>query len=289
MIRLCLSLSLLLASYSIAFAQTPGWEPVERALGRTGTLQGNVYRVNMPRSDLNVKINSAKVSPGLALTSWVAFEPVGDQTMMMGDLVLLTTEVPSVLQKVVANGIEVSGLHNHLMGEKPQVMYLHYRAQGDPAALASALKDVLSATTTPTAAPASALSVTRDWSSVENAIGRSGQKKGDIISFSIPRAEAITENGIELPPPMGTAIAINIQMIGYKAATSGDFVLIASEVNPVIKALTTNGIAVTAVHNHMLNESPRLFFLHFWGYDSPDKLAKGLRAALDNVNTAPQK
>lgn len=286
MTKLLLCLSLMFLTNTMVFAQTPGWEPVERALGRTGTLQGNIYRVNMPRSDMNVRIGDVPVSPGLALTSWVAFEKIGNQAMMMGDLVLFSSEVAPVLRKIVANRIEVTGLHNHILDEMPQVMYLHYRAQGDSTTLARSIKDVLSVTATPAAAPAPTTSQT-DWSRVERILGRTGQHKGNLLALSVPRAEKIMENGIELPPQMGTAIAINIQNIGNKAATSGDFVLIASEVNPVIKALTDNGILVTAVHNHMLTESPRVFFLHFWGYDNPDRLAQGLKAALDNTNVAP--
>lgn len=287
--KVYVSILLLLLASTVVFGQTPGWEPVEKALGRTGTLQGSVYRVNIPRSDLNVRIGNVPVSTGLALTSWVAFERIGSQAVMMGDLVLLSSEVPTVLSKIVANGIDVTGLHNHILGETPQVMYLHYHAQGDPVVLARSINDVLSATATPKTPPAVSTPSQVDWSQVESILGRTGQHKGNLISICVPRVEKIIENGMELPPAMGAAIAINIQMVGNKADTSGDFILIASEVNPVIKALTENGILVTAVHNHMLTESPRVFFLHFWGYDSPDKLARGLRAALDKTNAAPAK
>ena len=125
-----------------------------------------------------------------------------------------------------------------------------------------------------------------DWSKVEAILGQTGQKKGALLQLSFPRMETIRENGMTVPPFLGMATGLNLQLVGGKAATTGDFVLLAQEVNPVVRALTEHGIAVTAVHSHMLFESPRLFFLHFWGYDDPEKLANGLKAALEKINLA---
>ena len=134
--------------------------------------------------------------------------------------------------------------------------------------------------------PSSSPETQIDWSKIESILSRTGQHKGNLLQLSVPRAETITENGMNVPPSMGMATAINFQMVGENAATTGDFVLLASEVNPVVKALTEHGIAVTAIHNHMLLESPRLFFLHFWGFDNAEKLARGLKAGLDKTNSA---
>ena len=206
----------------------------------------------------------------------------------MGDLVLIEEEVIPVMSKLIASGVEVTGLHNHLAGESPRVMYMHFYGQDEPTKLAETMKSALSLTGTPIASSPQAQSETTqiDWSKVESILGKAGKRKGNLLQFSIPRAETITENGMNIPPSMGVANAINFQMVGEKAATTGDFVLLASEVNPVVKALTEHNIAVTAIHNHMLTESPRLFFLHFWGVDEPKKLARGLKAALDKTNSA---
>jgi hypothetical protein len=150
------------------------------------------------------------------------------------------------------------------------------------------MRSALSVTSTPMAPPASAESTANpvDWAKVEAALGKAGQKKGNLLQMSFPRKEKIKEKGMVVPSYLGMANAINLQMVGNKAATTGDFVLIGSEVNPVVKALVEHGIAVTAIHSHMLYESPRLFFLHFWGYDEPEKLANGLKAALGKINLA---
>lgn len=283
-------LILSLALFTSAIAQTPDWDSVEKIFNRKGTIQGDVCKITFPRSDLNVKVGDVAIEPGLALTSWIAFKNDGDQSMMMGDLVLLDSEIAPVITKLVANGLQVSAVHNHIVGESPSIKYLHFGGHGDAAMLAQAMMTVLSVTKTPLVSPQSPPPpTTYDWSKVESILGRSGQRKGNVLQFEIPRAETITENGMDIPPFMGMATALNMQLVGGKVATTGDFVLLASEVNPVVHALTENGIAVTAIHSHMLFESPRLFFLHFWGVDEPEKLARGLKAALDKTNSEKKK
>jgi len=284
-----IAVTLLFSSFIIASQQSSDWQGVEKVFGRKGVVQGDVFKITFPRSDLRVNIGEILFEPGLALTSWVAFKPIGSQTMIMGDLVLLEGEVIPVMSRLVASGVEVTGLHNHLAGESPRVMYMHYHGQGEPTKLAEAMKAAITLTKTPLTLPQPQQSPsTIDWTKVESILGWTGQHKGNLLQISVPRAETITENGMDVPPSMGVANAINFQMVREKAATTGDFVLLASEVNPVIKALNEHGIAVTAIHNHMLTESPRLFFLHFWAVDSPEKLAKGLRAALDRTNSVKE-
>ncbi len=283
-------MTLLFSSFTVAAQQSSDWQEVEKVLSRKGTVQNDVFKVTFQRSDLKLKIGEVSIEPGLALTSWVAFKQMGSQTMIMGDLVLLEGEVIPVMSKLVEGGVEVTGLHNHIISESPKVMYLHYYGQGEPTKLAETMRSAIAFTKTPLNPPQTQESPsTIDRTKVESIIGWTGQHKGNLLKISIPRAETITENGMEVPPSMGVANAINFQMIGEKAATTGDFVLLASEVNPVVKALTEHGIAVTAIHNHMLTESPRLFFLHFWAVDDPEQLAKGLRAALDKTNSAKKK
>lgn len=279
--------ALVLWSFTSAYAQPAGWDGVEKVLGRKGTVQGELLKITFPRSDLSVKVGEVSVEPGLALTSWIGFKGMGKKAMMMGDLVLLENEVAPVTAKLVAEGVELTALHNHLIGSTPFVMYLHFSGEGTPEKLAGAMRSALSVTSTPMAPPASAETANPvDWAKVEAALGKAGQKKGNLLQMSFPRKEKIKEKGMVVPSYLGMANAINFQMVGNKAATTGDFVLIGSEINPVVKALVEHGIAVTAIHSHMLYESPRLFFLHFWGYDEPEKLANGLKAALGKINLA---
>lgn len=267
------------------------WKPVDTALGRTGQMQpGGVYKFAMPRKDLKVTKDGVTVAPGLALGSWAAFQKVGDQAMVMGDLVLTEDEVEPVMLSLQQNGIEQTSIHNHLLGESPHIVYMHIEGHGDPAALAKSLNSALALTKTPLPTPnapaATQQSIDIDNAGIDKVLGYSGKVNGGIFQFSVPRAEKIVEGGMEIPPAMGTATAINFQPTGQgKAAISGDFVLLASEVNPVIRALRTNGIDVTAVHNHMLGDEPHLYFMHFWANDDAVKLAHGLRAALDVTNS----
>jgi len=267
------------------------WDAVGKALGKTGTVQaGGVYRVGLPRSDLKVTLDGVAIKPALALGSWVAFHDMGGETMVMGDLVLTQTEVAPVMTTLEENGIQITALHNHLLRATPATMYMHIDGHGDPVKLATAIHAALARSGTPLgAAPAAspAQPIGLDTALLDRTLGAKGTLNGGVYQFSIPRAEAPKAGGMTVPPPMGSAIAINFQPTGGgKAATTGDFVLTADEVNPVIKALRTGGIEVTALHNHMLDDEPRLFFMHFWANDEAAKLATGLRGALDQVRVA---
>jgi hypothetical protein len=279
---------------SVAAAQQlshPGrdWTAVDQALGRKGTAQpGDVMRYSFPRSDLHVTANGVQVKPAFALGSWVAFMDVGGgRAMMMGDLVLTEDEVGPVMRALQQAGVEQTALHNHLLGESPRVMYMHVAGHGDPVKLGQAVRTALGQSKTPMevpATPAAAAAIDLDTAAVAGALGVSGKVNGGVYQLSVPRREAIRDDGHVIPPSMGVATAINFQPTGAgKAAITGDFVMIASEVNPVIRALQANGIQPAALHSHMLTESPRLFFMHFWANDDAATLAKGLRAALNNM------
>src|SRR5215510_10296228 len=272
-------------------AASGDWKAVEQALGRSGAMQpGDVYKFSMPRGDLHVTAKGVEIKPALALGSWAAFKKMGSQAMVMGDLVLAEDEVSPVILKLQQGGIEQTALHNHILNESPRVMYMHIGGHGDPVKLAEAISAALKLTKTPPpSAPGGVQSqdLGIDTKQIEQTLGHSGKVNGGVFQVSVPRAEKITEAGMEVPPSMGVATAINFQPTGAgRAAITGDFVMIASEVNPVIRALRENGIEVTALHNHMLNDEPRLFFMHFWAVNDVEKLARGLRAALDKVNVA---
>jgi hypothetical protein len=276
-----------------SFAADPDWSPVAQALGKGGSVQaGGVYRVGLPRSDLTVSLDGVGLKPGFALGGWVAFHAMGSEAMVMGDLVLTQDEVNPVMKKLEEGGIEITALHNHLLRAEPMTLYMHVFGQGDPVKLAAALHAGLAVSQTPLVAAASgggqpqaAQAIALETAAVDKIMGYKGKDNGGVYQFSIPRAAPITEEGMAVPEAMGSAIAINFQPTGDgKAAITGDFVLIATEVNPVLKAMHDNGIEVTALHSHMLDEQPRAFFLHFWANDDAQKLAKGLRAALDKTD-----
>ena len=211
--------------------------------------------------------------------------------MVMGDLVLLESEVTTVMASLQQNGVDQTALHNHLLGESPRVMYMHIRAIGNAERIAKAMRTALEFTNTPLGPPASAtptptpIAFDLDTATVAKALGVTGKVNGGVYQVSVPRREKICDEGQEVPPAMGVATAINFQpTAGGKAAITGDFVLLGREVNPVLWTLSENGIEVTAIHSHMIDEQPRLFFMHFWAVDDAAKLARGLRAVLDRTN-----
>ena len=258
---------------------------LNNVFGKKGSVTGGVYKISYPRSDLKVKIGDFNVAPGLALGTWVGIIDIGGHTMMMGDLVVLDSEVPKVVNKLVEENLEITAIHNHLINETPTVKYIHYHGMGDAVKLAQEIKAVLQVTATPlTPSAPSTQTKTSDWSKVTTILG-TGKQNGMLLQYAFPRNEKLTESGMEMPPSMGMATSINFQMDGNRAAITGDFVMLADEVNPVIKALTQNGITPTALHSHMLKDEPRLFMMHFWAVGDAEKLATGLKAALDKTNS----
>jgi hypothetical protein len=263
------------------------WKKVDEALGRQGAMQpGDVYKFSFPRSDLKVILDGVPVKPALALGSWVAFTGNGEHATVMGDLVLTADEIAPVMKQLVQDGLEVTAVHNHILRASPATLYMHIAGMGDAAKLGKAIHGALAKSKTPLeAAPSSNQDVGLDTAALDQALGQKGKASGGVYQFSIPRAEPIKEGGMETPPAMGTAIAINFQSAGEgRAATTGDFVLLPEEVNPVLQTLVSNGLEVTALHTHMLDEQPRLYFMHFWGVDQPEKLANGLKEALAKAN-----
>ena len=273
---------------SSAHAQQGDWQKVDETLGRKPAITGDVRRYGFPRSDLTVTLDGVTIKPSLALGGWIAFKPMHDGAMVMGDLVLLETEINPVMAKLVDGGLEITAVHNHLLRASPATFYMHVGGHGDPVKMAGVIHDALAASKTQLVAPAAnpPPAIDLDTAQLDQIIGAKGQNNGGVYQFAVPRRESISENGMEITPvgPMGVAQAINFQPTGSsKAAITGDFVLASDEVNPVVRALHSNGIDVTAIHSHMLDEQPRLFFLHFWAVDDGLNLARGLRAALDKT------
>ena len=286
----CLSMVISILVFSaVVSAQGLDTAKIDQTLGPSGQKMGDVYKVGFPRTDLHVVLHGVTIKPGLALGSWAAFSGTDSDARVMGDLVLLPDEVNPVMEKLRAAGFEITALHNHLLDETPRLMYMHYMGHGPAERLASSLRAALAVSKTPLAKPAAAApaSTPPTWvKTVEDTVGRKGGFNGGVLAFGIPRADAVTMDGMTVAPSEGVAESINFQEAGEgKVATTGDFVITAEEVNPVISALEEHHIEVMALHSHMLMEQPRLFFMHFWAVGSPESVATGIKAALSHIST----
>lgn len=274
--------------------QAGDWDSVATILGRKGAQQPDgVMKISFPRGDLTEVVRGVQLKPAFA-TSWIALKkmPRGEMVMAMGDLVVTDSEIAPVMQKLQAGSIEQSALHNHLPEGTPRLMFIHFRARGNAARIARAFRDAIALTATPLnpPAPSQASGFDLDTAALASALGYAGKIGGGAYQVSVPRRGKILENGMLIPPAMGVATVINFQPMGNgRAVIAGDFVMTGGEVNRVIRALQKNGIEVTSLHSHLLSESPRLLFMHYWGNDDAIKLARGLRAALAETNSIPPK
>lgn len=288
-LKATLFVSLGLGFMGSASAAEIEWGKVDQIMGRAGVIQAaGVHRYGLPRSDLTVTNDGITLRPAFALGGWVAFLPMGAGAMLMGDLVLTADEVSPVMQKLIEGGIEISAVHNHLLRTSPAVFYMHVGGHGDPVQLAESLRAGIALSKTPLTLPLAGPTPTMglDAAALDAAMGHKGTPNGGVLQYSVPRAESLTEGGMAIPPQLGTATAINFQPLGKgRAAITGDFVLLGSEVAPVLRSLRLNGIEITALHSHMVNDSPHLIFMHFWATDDAVALAKKLRTALDLTNS----
>ena len=273
---------------------------IEQAIGKPGEMKDEVYKVSLPRKDLSVTLNGVQLKPGFALGTWIAFKQAGYDAVVDGDLVLTEHEVEAVFTELRKVGIGVSALHNHLIGETPRIMFLHIEGKGDAVKMATQIKEALSLTGTPMEAQlASATTIEMstaseeanfDAEAIQKELGYNGKIKDGVLHVSVPRTESIKLHAALLPPSMGMATALNFQSTGgNKVAATGDFVMVSEEVDRVTRALAEQGILITALHNHLVHGWPDLYFMHFWANDSPEKVAKGLRAGLDAMKKGSER
>jgi hypothetical protein len=267
------------------------WKKVDAALGKTAAVSGEVHRYGLPRSDLQVTLDGVAIKPALALGGWVSFAPMHGQAMVMGDLVLLETEITPVMTKLLDGGLDITAIHNHILRASPATFYMHVGGHGDPEKMAAVIRSALSASKTPfdppatTAGPAPAVDL--DTAKLDQIMGVKGTANGGVYQFGVPRRDPVMESGMQVNGPLGGANAINFQPTGSgKAAITGDFLVTGNEVNPLIRALRAGDIEVTAIHSHMLDEQPRMFFIHFWANDDAQKLARNVRTALETTAIA---
>jgi Domain of Unknown Function (DUF1259) len=286
-----LTLAATLSVPALANAAEIDWKKVDAALGKTATVSGDVHRYGIPRSDLHVTLDGVAVKPALALGGWVAFAPMHGEAMVMGDLVLLESEITPVMTKLLDGGLDITAVHNHILRASPLTFYMHVGGHGDPEKMAGVIRSALSASKTPfeppatTAGPAPAVDL--DTAKLDQIMGVKGSAVGGVYQFAIPRRDPATESGMQVNTPLGGANAINFQPTGNgKAAITGDFLVTGNEVNPLIRSLRAGEIEVTAIHSHMLDEQPRMFFIHFWANDDAQKLARNVRTALETTAIA---
>ncbi len=271
----------------LAGQQAGPWDLVARTFGRATPATGDVYRVTFPRTDLVVKVGDVTVQPALALTSWAAFAGTPDAADVMGDLVLTESEISAVTTSLLGAGFDVTAIHHHLLAEAPRIYYLHYHGRGPAADLATNLKAALNTSGTPLGPPAApaATATALDTTALFTALGVHGRMTGDVASLGVPTSGSRpTMDGRPVPLAQGLATAINIQSVTpTRAIATGDFVVTGARLRPLLRALTMSGIRVTAIHNHLVGEEPRSFFVHFWGDGEPLVLARGLKAAIDSA------
>ncbi len=262
----------------------PDWRPVAEALGRLGTLSGGtVYRVGLARRDLAVTSYGVRIKAGLSLGSYAAFARYRDgKAMAMGDLVVTEAELQPVTDALHAHSIGQSALHKHLLAHDPAVWWTHFHAIGDPADIAAGIRAALDATETPPPAPPTPTPpLGLDTAGIDAAFGTAGTNDGGIYKFTFARDETIAVHGRVAPPAMGVTTAIGFQPVGDgQAAVNGDLAMTTHEVQDVIVALRGGGIAVVELHNHALDDEPRLFYLHFWAVRGGVALARTLALAI---------
>ena len=292
-----LNAALLLSMASVAGAQdVPAeYQQVLTALGKQGDYKANVLKVNIPRNDVTVTVANVKTPTPFGFGGWIALtKATGGMDVMMGDLVLLQDEVNPVMTALLDNGLEVTALHNHFFWDEPRMYYMHVHGHGKAADLARKVKPAIDligkGTAKPAAtpsAPAAAPAPTMDTAKLAQIVGTQGEQTGAVYKITIGRDDLkLTEMGAPINARMGLNTWAAFVGTNGNAAIAGDVAMVAGEVTPVLKALRKNGLDVVAIHHHMTDTSPTIYFLHYWGTGPADQLATGFKAALGELGKA---
>jgi len=264
-------------------------QQIEQLTGMKGAEKNGEYKITVPQNDLNIMVDGFKIIPPMGLGSWIAFTPCADSVMMMGDIILSETDLAPVQQEVIRQGLAITAIHNHFVRNRPNVMYMHIDGFGNTAKVAGIAKAIFDKVKEvrgkdPKAGKADSVINTLNIPALDAIIGNKGEMSKGVYKYTIGRPDVLlTEHGIPITTFMGFNTWAAWQGTPEKAAVAGDFTMLENEVAPVIKTLIENGIEVVAVHNHMVHEDPKIFFLHYWGVGPAEQLAKGLRAALDQT------
>jgi Domain of Unknown Function (DUF1259) len=292
------TLALAAAFSAPASAQALPGKQLAKILGQTPMeTAGGALKFTWPRSDLRVRVDRVEIEPALALRSWAAFESTGASgaALVTGELVVTDSEAQKAIDALLASNFNVTGIGDHLSGETPRLTFIDFNAGGLPADLANGLMKALRKTATPLRKGGDshllrAMENEPGWTAaVRAALGRKGVWHGRVLSFSIPRNDEIRIGLTVVTPPMGTGVSLNFQSAGGQVASAGQIVLLAEEVNPVVAELRRNGIAVTALGDSLLGESPRLCFLHYWVVGKPKPIAAALAGAMNRINVRASK
>ena len=262
---------------------------IEQITGMKGAEKNGEYKITVPQNDLNVMVDGFKIIPPMGLGSWAAFTPCADSAMVMGDIILTETDVAPVQQEVIRQGLTFTAIHNHFLRNRPNVMFMHIDGSGDITKLSTGVKAIFDKVKQvrgkdPKEGKADSVINTLNIPMLDSIIGQKGEMAKGVYKYTIGRPDvSLQEHGIPVSTFMGFNTWAAWQGTPEKAAVAGDFTMLENEVAPVIKALVENGIEVVAVHNHMVHEKPRIFFLHYWGVGNAEKLAKGLKEALNQT------
>jgi hypothetical protein len=264
---------------------------IERIMGIKGRSSNGEYKVTIPQNDLSVEVDGFKIIPPMGLGAWIDFAPSNDGAMIMGDIVLTENDLKPVQQEVIRQGLTISAIHNHFVRNHPNVMYMHIGGSGNTEAMAAKAKAILDKVKEvrggdPSKGTASNETVqnTLDTKKLDDILGYKAEMTKGVYKYTIGRPDVqLKEHGVAVTTFMGFNTWAAFQGTPDHAAVAGDFTMTEDEVTPVIKALIENGIEVVAVHNHMVHEQPKIFFLHYWGVGNAEQLAKGLRAALNQT------
>ena len=286
LLLLTLGLVGLPARSALAQASSPAWDSVATILQTTAVTGGGYHRFNLPRRDLTLQIGDVTVAPGLALGAWAGFSGEPADATAMGDLIVTPEELPRVLAQLSQERLAVTAIHNHLVGEAPRLTYVHFHAQGPATGLAARLNRVIALTGTPrpVAAPGAApLSI--DTALVFKTLGQSGRAQGSVAQLGFMLVPGtVTMDARTVTPALGYGSPVNIQMVNpQRAVATGDFAVTGPQVPRLLTALAAHAITATALHSHLIGESPRIYFIHFWADGPLPQVLAGLRAAIDTV------
>lgn len=262
---------------------------IEQVTGMKGMEKNGEYKITVPQNDLNVVVDGFKITPPMGLGSWAVFSPSSHGVMVMGDIILTENDLKPVQQEVIRQGLTISAIHNHFVRNHPNIIYMHIGGSGQADSMAAKVKAVFDAVkasrgTDPGKGPKDSVVNTIDLTMLDHIIGEKGEMSGGVYKYTIGRPDVkLTEHGMPVTTFGGFNTWASWQGTPERAAVCGDFTMLSNEVAPVIKALVENKIEVVAVHNHMIDEQPIVYFLHYWGTGNAEQLAHGLRAALDKT------
>lgn len=269
--------------------QALAFQSLETALQMKGQKNEGEYKVTVPQNDLNVVVDGFKIIPPMGLGSWAAFSSTGDGVMLMGDIVVTEKDLKPVQKEIIDQGLTITAIHNHFVRNEPDVMYMHIGGMGSEQELGQKVKAVFDKVaeirgSNPGDAKAGTVENSLNTKAIDSILGHTGSMNNGVYKLTIGRPDVdLTEHDASVSTFMGFNTWASWQGTPENAAVAGDFTMLEDEVAPVIKALIENDIEVVAVHNHMVHEEPRIFFLHYWGIGNATKLAQGLRQALDQT------